>query len=185
MSGTSQTLRAPSLTIPKGFLKYIFLCKYILVKPQAVSQFCFQRALMKRLASPGSGGSKRLSRVMCWVCREHPGGMQPERESVLPVILPEQGWDFPWDPSLLAARVQKTPIFCSPGLGFTQHTVVTSPQNSSWGSFINIFFSHINSERGKLPNPPESPCMIFQVGFVFKPAVTILPALGKTSLSAR
>lgn len=96
MSGTSQTPRAPSLTIPKGFLKYIFLCKYILVKPQAVSQFCFQRALMKRLASPGSGGGQRLSRAMCRGCRQRPGGMQPKRESALPPSHPARaGMGFP------------------------------------------------------------------------------------------
>lgn len=156
MSGTSQTPRASSLTIPKGFffLKYIFLCKYILVKPQAASQFCFQRALMKRLASPGSGGGERLSRAMCRGCRQHPGRMRPRRESSLPLILREPGWDFPPHPSLLGVRAQKTPIFCSPGLGFTPHITVANPQNSSWGSFINmIFFSWLDREANCQTRP--------------------------------
>lgn len=160
------------------FLKYIFLCKYILVKPQAASQFCFQRALMKRLASPGSGGGERLSWAMCRGCRQHPGRMWSQRESSLPLILWEQGWDFPPHPSLLGARAQKTPTFCSPGLGFTPHITVTSPQNSSWGSFINMIFFFPGLIERQIAKPPRKPPCDFPGEFHFQASCYHFTGLG-------
>jgi len=65
---------------------------------------------MKNLAPPGSGGGERLSRAMSRGCRQRLGETQPKRESVLPIILPERGWDFPREPSLLGDRAQKFPF---------------------------------------------------------------------------